>query len=179
MSEFMTALVISGSIFGVMMLTQFGRREYTWHKVLMPVVSVAAFGWAYLRDIPTVGNAVWLYVVGMAIGAVFAVAATVTTGIESDSGKLYTRTGAGFVITWLVAMALRVGFVWSVDNIPSFRNGVGTFMMSHELVQDSIAPFFVLMALTTVIVRVIAIKVRTNRMAGAAAAPAQLVNSAF
>jgi hypothetical protein len=166
MSEFMTALVISGSIFALMMATQLGRREYTWHKVLMPVLSVAGFGYAYLRDVPTGGSSIALYVVGIAIGAVFAVLATLSTGIERDTatGKLFTRTGAAFVITWLVAMALRVGFVWSVDNVGSFRNQVGIFMMNHQIVESSIAPFFVLMALTTVIGRVVAVKIRMNRL---------------
>ena len=37
-------------------------------------------------------------------------------------------------------------------------------MMNHQLVQASIAPFFVLMALTTVLGRVVALKIRANRM---------------
>ena len=119
MSEFMSALVISGSIFAVMMASQLGRREYSWHKIAIPIVSVGAFGWAYLRHLPTVGNAIWLYLAGIAIGGIFAVLATMTTTIEQDPAtkKLFTRTGVAFVITWLVAVALRIGFVWGVDNV--------------------------------------------------------------
>lgn len=173
MSDFMTALVISGSIFALMVATQFGRREYTWHKVLLPVVSVAGFGYAYLRDIPTGGSSIALYVVGIVIGAVFAVPATLSTGIEREhsTGKLFTTTGWAFVITWLVALALRVGFVWSVENVGSVHDHVGTFMMSHQIPEASIAPFFVLMALTTVVGRVVAVKVRMSRLTNAAAAP--------
>lgn len=164
MSEFVTSLVISGSIFAVMMLSQFGRRDYTWHKVLYPLISVGIFGYSYLKDLPTVGNAVWLYLVGVVIGLVFAGWATVTTGVERDAatGKLYTRTGAGFVTAWLVAMGLRIAFVYAAENVPSFRGQVGTFMMNHQLVEGSIAPFFVLMALTTVVVRIVAIRVRMH-----------------
>ena len=170
MSEFMNAVVISGSIFAVMMMSQLGRREYSWHKIAIPVLSVALFGWAYLRHLPTAGNAVWLYLTGIAIGGVFAVLTTTTTAIEKDpnSNKLFTRTGAAFVITWLVAVALRIGFVWGADNVPSFRQQVGMFMLDHQLTQDSIAPFFVLMALTTVIGRVVAVKIRANRIARSA-----------
>jgi membrane protein CcdC involved in cytochrome C biogenesis len=168
MSDFLNALAIGGSIFAVMMVSQLGRREYSWHKIALPVVSVAAFGWAYLRHLPTTGNAVWLYVVGIAIGAVFAVFATVTTTIERDGDKLFTRTGAAFVVTWLVALALRVGFVWGVDNVPGFRRQVGVFMMDHQLVQNSIAPFFVLIALATVVGRVVAVRIRANRVARSA-----------
>ena len=167
MSDFTQSLVISGSIFAVMMVSQLGRREYSWHKIALPILSVAAFGWVYLRHLPTAGNAIWLYLVGIVIGGVFAVLTTMTTTIEQDPGtrKLFTRTGAAFVIAWLVAVALRIGFVWGVDNVSSFREQVGIFMMNHQLVQDSIAPFFVLMALTTVLGRVVALKIRANRMA--------------
>ena len=180
MSDFMSALLISGSIFLVMMVSQLGHREYSWHKIALPIVSVAAFGWVYLRHLPTAGNAIWLYLVGIVIGGVFAVFTTLSTTLERDSAtrKLFTRTGTAFLVTWLVAVALRIGFVWSVDNVSSFRQQVGTFMMSHQLVQDSIAPFFVLMALTTVLGRVVALKIqatrmsRTNATAGALAAAA-------
>ena len=173
MSDFVTSLVISGSIFAVMMLSQFGRREYTWHKVLLPLVSVGYFGYHYLSGMPTVGNAMWLYAAGVLIGLGFGVWATVTTGVEKDAqtGKLFTRTGAGFVVAWLVAMGLRVAFVYSVENVSSFRDHVGTFMINHQLVEGSIAPFFVLMALTTVVSRIAAIRVRTTVL-GRTAAPA-------
>ncbi len=170
MSEFTQALVISGSIFAVMMVSQLGRREYSWHKVALPLLSVSAFGWAYLRHLPTAGNAIWLYLVGIVIGGVFAALTTMSTTIERDPSttKLFTRTGASFVIAWLVAVLLRIGFVWGVDNVSSFRQHVGIFMMDHHLVQDSIAPFFVLMALSTVVGRVVALKIRAGRVTSVA-----------
>jgi hypothetical protein len=175
MSDFVTSLVISGSIFAVMMLSQFGRREYTWHKVLLPLVSVGYFGYHYLSGMPTVGNAMWLYAAGVLIGLGFGAWATVTTRVEKDArtGKLYTRTGAGFVWAWLVAMSLRIAFVYSVENVSSFRDQVGTFMMSHQLVEAAIPPFFVLMALTTVVSRIAAIRIRTSRV-GRTTAPTAL-----
>ena len=165
MSDFMQSLVISGSIFAVMMLSQLGRREYTWHKVLFPLLSVGGFGYYYLKDAPFTGSASWLYLVGIAIGAVFAVFTTAATTLErSTDGTLYTTTGAGFVVSWLIAVVLRVGFVWGVTYLAGFREHVGIFMMNHQLLESTIAPFFVLMALTTVVGRVIALKVRTARL---------------
>ena len=179
MSEFVTALVISGSIFAVVMLSQFGRRTYSLRKLLIPVVSVGVFGYSYLHDLPTVGNAVWLYAVGVIIGLLFGAWASVTTGIEKDTatGTLYTRTGAGFVIAWLTAVVLRVAFVLAVDQVSSFRDQVGTFLMDHQLVEGAIAPFFVLMALTTVVSRIAVIAVRMNRLTRTTA-PAAVLESA-
>lgn len=180
MSDFVTSLVISGSIFAVMVLSQFGHREYSWHKVLLPLVSVGYFGYHYLSGLPTVGNAVWLYAAGVVLGLLFGWWATVTTKVEKDvtTGKLYTRTGAGFVIAWLVAMVLRVAFVYSVENVSSFRGHVGTFMMNNQLVEGSIAPFFVLMALTTVVARIAAIRVRMTLLSRTATPAAAALQTA-
>jgi hypothetical protein len=179
MSDFVTSLVISGSIFAVMVLSQFGRREYSWHKVLLPLVSVGYFGFHYLHDMPTVGNAAWLYAAGVMLGLLFGVWATVTTGVEKDvtTDKLYTRAGAGFVIAVAVATGLRVLFVYSVENVSSFRDQVGSFMMGHQLVEATIPPFFVLMALTTVVARIAVIRVRMNRL-GRTTAPVAALQTA-
>lgn len=172
MSDFVQSLVISGSIFAVMMATQLGRRDYTWHKVVMPILSVAAFAFAfaYLRHAPTSAVDIEVYGVGIAIGAVFAVLTTRVTAIERDSttGKLMTRCGTAFLVTWLVSVAIRVGFVWSVTNVGSFREQVGEFMVSHQILETAIPPFFVLMALTTVVGRVAALGLRMSRVAPAA-----------
>ena len=169
MSEIATTLVISIGILAVMVLTQFGPRQYTWHRVLLSLVTVAAFGWSYLRHLPTSGNAIWLYAVGILIGGVFAALATAFTGMERDSrtGRLFTLCGTGFVVTWVVAVALRIAFVLAVDNVSNFREQVVSFMLAHQLVPDSIAPFFVLMALTTVVGRVVALRIRASRIPAA------------
>ncbi|RIJ71275.1 hypothetical protein D1871_14735 [Nakamurella silvestris] len=166
MSEFMTTLAISLSILAMMVLTQFGRREYTARAAVRPLVVVLVLGYIYLKDAPISGPEVLLYAAGIGIGLVFAVLATISTRLELDpeSGRRYTLCGAGFVATWLVAVAVRIAFVWSVDNLEGFRNAVGTFMYQHQLAEGSIAPFFVLMALATVLGRTVAVRMRVNAL---------------
>lgn len=162
MSDFTESLIISGSIFAVMMLTQLGRRKYGSTRILVPIVTVAFFGWRYLRDIPSSWPNIAVYAVAVLIGAGFATLATTTTELEKDStGTIYTVTGKAFIATWLVAMTLRVGFIWTVDNVESFRDAFGEWMIENTISFDAIAPFFVLMALTMVIGRVGAVRYRT------------------
>lgn len=171
MSEFTTTLIISASIFAVMVGAQFGRREYTWHKVLYPCLGVATFGYFYLKDAPTNASSLIFYAAGIALGLVFAAAATYFTKVEKDphSGANYTVCGAGFVATWALASLVRVAFVWAVTDVEPFRRAVGTFMVAHQIDEESFAPFFVLMALTMVIGRTVAVKVRMTKLNGAAA----------
>lgn len=174
MSEFMQALLIGGSIFLVMLFTGLGRRKLTTHAVIRPLIIVGVFAVIYLKSAPTATGGEWaLYAVGVAIGLLFGSVAALFTKVERDTetGAVMTVAGAGFAITWFVAMALRLLFVWAVTDLPAFREQVGIFMMGHQIEQSAIAPFFVIWALAMVVSRVVAIQIRARRLPAAGPAP--------
>ncbi|WP_029138736.1 hypothetical protein [Nakamurella lactea] len=174
MSDFMQALVIGGSIFVAMLFTGLGRRALTVRSVVRPLVIVGIFAVIYLKDAPTATGGEWgLYAVGVALGLVFGGIAALLTKVErdADTGAVVTVAGAGFAVTWFVALASRLVFVWAVTDVPAFRDQVGIFMMGHQIEQSAIAPFFVIWALTMVVARVAAIQTRARRLPAAAAAP--------
>lgn len=156
MTDLEQSLLIGGSIFVVMMASQYGRRDYTWHKVVMPVASCAVFAYFYLKDAPTMSVDFVVYAVGGLIGLVFGVWASVATGVERDArdGKVYTRCGAGFALAFLTCLALRVAFIASAQHVGPFRDRLGAFMFDHKIVVDAIPPFFVIMACAMVVSRV-------------------------
>ena len=164
MSDLQQALVISGSIFAVMMITGYGRRAFSFHKFLYPLLSCAAFGFFYLKDAPT-DSVDWLvYLAGALIGAGAGVVAARVTGVERDGkGAAFTVCGRGFAATWLVMSVVRIAFIVAVEHVDSFRNAFGTFMISHHISFDTVPPFFVLMALSMVVVRLIIVVVRIRR----------------
>ena len=164
MTDMEQALTISGGIFAVMMLTQYGRRKYDLHKVLMPIATVSAIGYFYLKGMPTQHVDVVVYLVGAAIGLACGVIATFTTGVERDpaSGQVHTRCGVGFVAIWTVVVAARVAFIYFAEHNTWFRDHLGTFMTEHQIVQDAIAPFFVIMALAMVLTRVFLLLARVR-----------------
>ncbi|WP_328830813.1 hypothetical protein OHT77_25690 [Streptomyces sp. NBC_00252] len=114
MTDMEQALTISGGIFAVMMLTQYGRRKYDLHKVLMPIGTVSAVGYFYLKGMPGQHADVVVYLVGAAIGLACGLVATLTTGVERDpgTGKVHTRCGA-------VRASWRSGRRWSPCASPS------------------------------------------------------------
>lgn len=164
MTDMQQALTIGGTIFGVMMLTQFGRRHYNLHKIVTPFVTVALVGWFYLKAMPTAGADWAVYGVGAAVGLVFGVVAAAATGVDRDAlGKAWTRCGWGFVTAWLAVMALRIAFVALADHDETFHRHLGEFMVSHHIVEGAIAPFFVIMALAMVLVRAALVGIRVRR----------------
>jgi hypothetical protein len=164
MSDLQQALAISGSIFAVMMLTQYGRRDFTFHKWAYPLISVAAFGFFYLKDAPGASVDWLVYLAGAMIGAAAGVVAARTTGVGRDeNGTAFTVCGKGFAATWLVMSVVRIAFIVAVEHVDSFRNAFGTFMISHQISFDTVPPFFVLMALSMVVVRLAVVMVRIRR----------------
>lgn len=157
MTDLQQALTIGGGIFLVMMASQYGYRDYTWHKWAMPLISVAIFGFFYFKDAPTDSVDFVVYAVALALGLAFGWAATATTQVERNPAKgglIYTRAGVGFAAVWLLALAARVVFIVLAEHNTAFRNALGTFMYNHQIVEETIPPFFCLWAVAMVASRV-------------------------
>lgn len=156
MSDLTQAALISGGIFAAVMATQYGRREFTARALLRPVIMVGVFGWIYLRGMPLGSHGdLAAYAVALVLGLVFGAAATLATRVERDRrGILHTVTGPAFATVWALAVVLRLGFIWAVENVDVVHDHVGTFMFAHQISLDAIAPFFVIWALTMVASRV-------------------------
>ncbi|MEO5743900.1 MAG: hypothetical protein ABIQ53_04825 [Terracoccus sp.] len=176
MSDLAQAALISGGIFAVVMLTQFGRRANRTMSALRPIIMVVLVGYGYLAGAPTDATSVKVYLAAVGVGLIFAAGSVATTRVEVDrlSGKAYTVCGLGFVAVWLVAVAARLVFIWLVENNLWARNEFGTFMISHHVDFAVIAPFFVIWALTMVLARVVVVQLRIRHelLAAVAAAPA-------
>lgn len=166
MSDFMQALLVSGGVAALMLITQYGRRTFTMHSMLRPLLVLPVVAFVYLRNVPTDNSELWLYAAGVGLGLVCGTATTVFTRVERDAstGKVMTVCGLGFAATWLLVVAARLAFVWEADNSAGFRQHLGQFMMNHQLHAASLAPFFVLWALVMVGSRVAANAVRAGRL---------------
>lgn len=177
MSPLQQSLVVSGSIFLVVMASQLGRREYAVKDLAKPLLMSAGFGWFYLKDAPMMHVDYVVYAVGALIGVVFGLVATTTTRLERDAaGTVRTVCGLGFLSIWVAAVAVRVVFISLAEHDAGFRAHLGSFMMAHQILESAIPPFFVLMALAMVLTRIALVAVRVRSLpAAAAAAPRVLV----
>jgi hypothetical protein len=174
-SALQQSLLISGSIFVVVMLSTYGRREYSTRQLARPLVLAAVFGYSYLKVAPTQGVDYVVYAVGIAVGVGFALMANVFTRVERDvlTGRVMTMTGAGFVATWLLAVGVRIVFIALSEHNHAFRSHLGDFMLRHDILESAIAPFFVLMALSTVLARIALVALRVDRLPQPVAEAAQ------
>ena len=165
MSDLTEAILMSGGFFVLMLVTQFGTRPLSTHRILTSVAVVIGVGFSYLEKAPTDAHSLAAYAVAIGVGLVFAGLATASTRswIDESTGKRMTRCGIAFLAVWATAMLMRVAFVWAVSDNASFRTWVGEQMATLHLTPAVIAPFFVLWALVMVGGRVAALVLRTPR----------------
>jgi nitrate/nitrite transporter NarK len=159
------ALIVGAVFFGYMMLTQFGRRRWTWHKWLPQVVAIPIFVTIYFVRAPHTWQDILAYAVCGVLGLAFGALSSVFTKIyrSETNRRLYTLCGVGFAATWFVAMGLRIGLVWALENIDPFRTGFGRFMAENDIAKDAIAPCFVILPCVMITVRIITLGLRARR----------------
>jgi hypothetical protein len=160
------AILTSSAILAYVLLTQYGRRRFSWRTWLPAIIGIPIAAAVYLSRAPADRYDVYLYLVAAAAGCGFGALATATTGVERDSaaGRLYTRCGPAFAATWAIAMGTRVAFIWALRDVPWFAHTAGPFLRDHQIGRSAIAAAFVLMAVTMYGLRSAVIAMRAQQL---------------
>ena len=88
------AILTSSAILAYVLLTQYGRRGFSWRTWLPAVIGIPIAAAVYLSRTPAHRYDVYLYLVAAAVGCGFGALATVTTGVERDPGAGCTPAAA-------------------------------------------------------------------------------------
>ena len=142
------AILTSSAIVVYVLLTQYGRRRFSLRTWLPAIIGIPIAAAVYLSRAPAHRYDVYLYLVAAAAGCGFGALASATTGVERDpgTGRLHTRCGPAFAVTWAIAMGTRVAIIWALQNAPWFAHTAGSFLRDHQIGRSAIAAAFVLMA---------------------------------
>jgi hypothetical protein len=89
------AILISSAIVAHVLLTQYGRRRFSWRARLPGTIGIPVATAVYLSRAPAHRYDIYLYLVSAAAGCGFGALATAAIGVERDpgAGRLYTRCG--------------------------------------------------------------------------------------
>jgi hypothetical protein len=160
------AILTSSAILAYVLLTQYGRRRFSWRTWLLAIIGIPIAAAVYLSRAPAHRYDVYLYLAAAAAGCGFGALATAATGMERDqrTGRLYTRAGPAFAATWAIATGTRVAVIWALQDAPWFAHTVGPFLRDHQIGRSAIAAAFVLMAVTMYGLRFAAIAVRARQL---------------
>lgn len=160
------ALMLSGVLLAIVLFTQVGRHEFGIVKILLPLALVVFVGWDVLRGMSITTPNVLAAAIGTAIGLGIGFGLLATMRVERDhaKGKSRTRAGLPYLLIWLVVLLGRLVFIWALENVDSFGRGVAKFLVENSIEPRGLAAFFVLMAMTMVLVRTVGTWVRSARL---------------
>ncbi|MFD8708569.1 hypothetical protein ACFV1W_39320 [Kitasatospora sp. NPDC059648] len=159
------ALFLSGILITIVLFTQVGRHRFGIFKLLMPLGLVAWFAYDMLHNLKATAPNLTSAGVGIAIGVAVGTGLLYTMRIDHDpkSGKTYTKAGIAYLSIWLLVLAGRLGFIWTLENNDSFRADFGKWTVEQQIDPDGVAAFFVLMAMAMVLTRTVGVAVRWLR----------------
>ena len=152
--------VLNIALLAYILLANVGTRALTWRRMALPIVAVVVAGYAFLRDMPTVGNDVRLELAGLTAGAVLGVVAALLVRVRRTTDGLVMTAGIGFAALWVVVIVGRMLFAYGADHW--FGRQIGQFSMTHQITgAGAWTAAFILMALAMVVTRVAATGVVT------------------
>jgi|GEM_PF-6940686 len=161
------ALIMGGILLALVLLTQVGRHRHNLVLGILPFVSCVIIAALYLSGgIDLSAPNLTAGLAGTGVGVAFGVALVATMRVRRDrtSGRVETRAGVPYLAVWLVVLLGRVAFVWALEHDHTFAAHVGQFLARHQLTEDGVGLFFVLMALTMVVVRAAAVLWQSRRL---------------
>lgn len=166
MSDFQQALLMSGGIAAFVLIMNLGTRAFERKALIRTMAICFGVGYGYLRHVPTGSHDIAAYVAAGVLALTFGASAIATTRVHWSASRaaVMTTCGVGFVAVWVLAVAARLGFIWEVEHNNGFRTWVGQFMMSHQIHETAIAPFFVIWALGMVAVRMAWVAYRASEL---------------
>jgi MFS family permease len=142
-----------------------GTRVVTRRRFTLPVLLVVVAGYAFLRDMPTVGHDPQLELAGLGAGVLLgAVAAALVRVRRAADGRLLATAGLGFAALWVGVIGGRMLFAFGADHW--FTGAVVDFSRQNQITgADAWTAAFVLMALGMVVSRLLVTGVQCVRLA--------------
>jgi hypothetical protein len=133
-------------------------------NLLRPVAITVALAFVFLKSIPTAGNDVMLDVIGVVTGGALGAACGGLTFLRREAnGTTMARVGIAAAGVWILGMGARIVFAYSSDHFG--RHAITRFSIDNQITgSDAWTVAFVLMAIATVLLRLLVIRVRAHRL---------------
>ncbi|WP_433432422.1 hypothetical protein [Nonomuraea sp. CA-141351] len=164
MSQFLAALIASGTILLIILATDLGQRRITTMRMLRSVIAVAVIIAIFVHSLPTQGNDLSLQLVGIGTGLICGlIAGALLPAYRRESGELYTVGGIGYALVWIVLSAGRVVFAYGAEHW--FAEGLVRFSIDYQISgADTYANAFVFMSLTMVLTRTAVLMTKMRKL---------------
>ncbi|WGD97891.1 hypothetical protein [Bacillus safensis] len=150
--------LIMGTIFLVVLFTQFGRKKFTVRNAILPFIICGIVIKMYVKDIPTSGNDIVALGLMIAAGILFGILILFTVKIEWSEGKAFTIAGIPYLLLWIIGLGWRIVLTNYAEHWNPQR--FMEFMITHKLDIDIIPPAFIFFTLAMFTTRILGIFIR-------------------
>jgi hypothetical protein len=173
MSQFMAALIASGTILIIILAADLGRRRVTTLRMMRSVVAVAVVIVIFVESFPAQGNDLSLQFVGIGAGVICGlIAGTLLPAYRDGSGELRTVGGLGYALVWIAISAGRLVFAYGAEHW--FGAELVRFSIDYRISgPDTYANAFVFMSLAMVLTRTAVLLTKVRKLKAALPEPRQ------
>jgi hypothetical protein len=157
-----SALILTAAILAGVFMSDLGRRTFTTHRLLRPLLIAGAAGALYLTAFATSGAGLALELAGAGVGALLGVLAASLMHVERDpaSGTAVTRAGAGYALIWIVVAGARLAFIYGSNHW--FSGSLDSWMHANQITVAALTDALILMALAMTVARTLSLATRSH-----------------
>lgn len=171
--SFSTVLLLNLGILAVVLSSDLGRKAFSRRRMLRPLIVAGIVGATMLEAVPNHGDGLTLVIAGVAAGIALGGLAGGLLRVEKRAdGAPGTIAGFGYAAFWSTIAAARIAFSYGADHW--FHDGLGSWMISHQITTDALTDALVLMALAMVVTRTLSVLARIQLSQGSEARAAVL-----